>query len=280
MFENFGFHYYGPVDGHNLESLISVLKAAKTVNRPVLIHAVTTKGKGYQFAENDPKSFHGIGRFDIDTGEPLSHSDSYSDCFGETICSLAEKDEKICAITAAMTTGTGLSDFAERFKDRFFDVGIAEEHAVTFGSGLACQGMTPVFAVYSSFLQRAYDQLVHDAAAQKLHLVLGVDRAGIVGEDGETHQGVFDVSILNTIPSTTIYSPCYFDDLKACINQAVNKETALTAVRYPRGSEPYRPEDFTHNGINFSVYGNPNASRLIVTYGRLFAQACIAKEKL
>ncbi|MBE6734396.1 MAG: 1-deoxy-D-xylulose-5-phosphate synthase [Ruminococcaceae bacterium] len=280
MFENFGFHYYGPVDGHNLESLISVLKAAKTVNRPVLIHAVTTKGKGYQFAENDPKSFHGIGRFDIDTGEPLSHSDSYSNCFGETLCSLAEKDEKICAITAAMTTGTGLSDFAERFKDRFFDVGIAEEHAVTFGSGLACQGMTPVFAVYSSFLQRAYDQLVHDAAAQKLHLVLGVDRAGIVGEDGETHQGVFDVSILNTIPSTTIYSPCYFDDLKACINQAVNKESALTAVRYPRGSEPYRPDDFTHNGINFSVYGNPNASRLIVTYGRLFSQACKAKEML
>ncbi len=280
MFENFGFHYYGPVDGHNLESLINVLQAAKKVNKPVLIHAVTVKGKGYQFAENDPKSFHGIGKFDIDTGEPLSHSDSYSDCFGDCLCELAEVDSKICAITAAMTTGTGLSDFATRFKDRFFDVGIAEEHAVTFGSGLASQGMTPVFAVYSSFLQRAYDQLVHDAAAQKLHLVLGVDRAGIVGEDGETHQGVFDVSILNTIPSTTIYSPCYFDDLRACVVQAVNNEKALTAVRYPRGSEPFRPDDFTHNGINFSVYGNPNASRLIVTYGRLFAQACKAKEML
>ncbi len=280
MFENFGFHYYGPVDGHNLESLISVLQAAKTVNRPVVIHAVTVKGKGYQFAENDPKSFHGIGKFDIDTGEPLSHSDSYSNCFGETLCELAAADEKICAITAAMTTGTGLSDFAVRFKDRFFDVGIAEEHAVTFGCGLASQGMTPVFAVYSSFLQRAYDQLVHDAAAQNLHLVLGVDRAGIVGEDGETHQGVFDVSILNTIPSTTIYSPCYFDDLRACLNQAVNNEKGLTAVRYPRGSEPFRPDDFTHNGINFSVYGNPNASRLIVTYGRLFAEACKAKEML
>ncbi|MBQ8000571.1 MAG: 1-deoxy-D-xylulose-5-phosphate synthase [Ruminococcus sp.] len=280
MFENFGFHYYGPVDGHNLDSLITVLQAAKKVNRPVIIHAVTVKGKGYQFAEDDPKSFHGIGRFDIDTGEPLSHSDSYSDCFGDCLCGLAQQDSKICAITAAMTTGTGLSDFSSRFKDRFFDVGIAEEHAVTFGCGLASQGMTPVFAVYSSFLQRAYDQLVHDAAAQKLHLVLGVDRAGIVGEDGETHQGVFDVSILNTIPSTTIYSPCYFDDLRACINQAVNKEKGLTAVRYPRGSEPFRPDDFTHNGINFSVYGNPNASRLIVTYGRLFAQACKAKEML
>lgn len=280
MFENFGFHYYGPVDGHNIESLISVLQAAKTVNRPVIIHAVTVKGKGYQFAEDDPKSFHGIGRFDIDTGEPLSHSDSYSDCFGDCICELAQQNSKICAITAAMTTGTGLSEFSKTFKERFFDVGIAEEHAVTFGCGLASQGMTPVFAVYSSFLQRAYDQLVHDAAAQNLHLVLGIDRAGIVGEDGETHQGVFDVSILNTIPSTTIYSPCYFDDLQACLIQAVSKDKGLTAVRYPRGSEPFRPDDFTHNGINFSVYGNPNASRLIVTYGRIFAQACKAKEML
>ncbi len=280
LFENFGFHYYGPVDGHDMESLINVLRAAKKVNRPVFIHAVTIKGKGYQFAENDPKSFHGIGRFDIDTGEPLSQSESYSNCFGKKLLELATENDSICGITAAMTVGTGLTDFSHKFKDRFFDVGIAEEHAVTFGCGLASKGMTPVFAVYSSFLQRAYDQLVHDAAAQDLHLVLGVDRAGIVGEDGETHQGVFDVSILNSIPNTTIYSPCYFDDLENSLSAAVNKETGLTAVRYPRGSEPYRPEDFSHNDINFSVYGNPNASRLIVTYGRLFAQACKTKENL
>ena len=280
LFENFGFRYYGPVDGHNLEDLIKVMQVAKATDRPMLIHAMTVKGKGYQFAENDPKSFHGIGRFDIDTGEPLSHSDSYSDCFGRRICELAKDDESICAITAAMTTGTGLTKFSEKYKERFFDVGIAEEHAVTFGSGLASKGMTPVFAVYSSFLQRAYDQLIHDAAAQNLHLVLAVDRAGIVGEDGETHQGVFDVSILNSIPNTTIYSPCYFDELELALADAIKKDSGLTAVRYPRGSEPERPADFTRTDTDFAVYGNPNASRLIVTYGRLFAQACKAKEML
>ena len=280
LFENFGFRYYGPVDGHNLEELIKVMQVAKVSDRPMLIHAMTVKGKGYQFAENDPKSFHGIGRFDIDTGEPLSHSDSYSDSFGRSLCELAKNDETICAITAAMTTGTGLTDFSETYKERFFDVGIAEEHAVTFGSGLASKGMTPVFAVYSSFLQRAYDQLIHDAAAQNLHLVLAVDRAGIVGEDGETHQGVFDVSILNSIPSTIIYSPCYFDELELSLRDAIHKDKGLTAVRYPRGNEPERPADFNRTDTDFAVYGNPNASRLIVTYGRLFAQACKAKEML
>lgn len=280
LFEDMGFVYYGPVDGHNLEELINVFETAKKVNRPVLIHAVTTKGKGYQFAEDDPKSFHGIGKFDVDTGEPLSHSDSFSDRFGKCMVELAGKHNNLCAITAAMTTGTGLSEFSEKFKDRFFDVGIAEEHAVTFGSGMSTMGMIPVFAVYSSFLQRAYDQLIHDAAVQKLHLVLGVDRAGVVGEDGETHQGVFDVSILNSIPDTTIYSPCYFDELTASLTQAVEKDTGLTAVRYPRGSEPQRPEDFTECNINYSIYGNRNASRLVVTYGRIFAEACKAKEEL
>ncbi len=280
VFENFGFRYYGPVDGHNLEDLINVMQIAKGYDKPILVHAVTTKGKGYQFAEDDPKSFHGIGKFDIDTGEPLSHSDSYSNRFGQHICTMAQEDKNICAITAAMTVGTGLTEFSEKYKDRFFDVGIAEEHAVTFGCGLASKGLTPVFAVYSSFLQRAYDQLVHDAAAQNLHLVLAVDRAGIVGEDGETHQGVFDVSILNSIPTTTIYSPCYFDELTASIDVAVNKNTGLTAVRYPRGTEPHRPEDFTLTSTDFSVYGNPNASRLIVTYGRLFAQAVEARQML
>lgn len=280
LFENFGFVYYGPVDGHHLEELINALEAAKYTNKPVLIHAVTVKGKGYEPAENDPKSFHGIGRFDIDTGEPLSHSDSFSDCFGECMCELAKENPKLCAITAAMTVGTGLTDFSRQYKDRFFDVGIAEEHAVTFGSGLASQGMMPVFAVYSSFLQRAYDQLIHDAAVQNLHLVLGIDRAGIVGEDGETHQGVFDVSILNSIPNTTIYSPCYFEELRSSLKAAVNDCSGLTAVRYPRGGEPFRPEDYTEGNLNFSIYGNPNASRLIVTYGRIFSEACKAKDML
>jgi len=280
LFEIFGFRYYGPVDGHSLEDLIKVMQIAKASDKPLLIHALTVKGKGYQFAENDPKSFHGIGRFDIDTGEPLSHSDSYSNTFGKTLCTLALKDKSICGITAAMTVGTGLTEFSEKYKDRFFDVGIAEEHAVTFGSGLASKGMKPVFAVYSSFLQRAYDQLVHDAAAQNLHLTLAIDRAGIVGEDGETHQGVFDVSILNSIPGTTIYSPCYFEELELSVEHAISKDTGLTAVRYPRGCEPSKPENFVCRDIDFTVYGNPNASRLIVTYGRLFSEACKAKEQL
>lgn len=280
LFQDFGFHYYGPVDGHNFEDIINALTAAKKVEGPVLIHAVTVKGKGYQFAEDDPKSFHGIGKFHVDTGEPLSCGKSYSDCFGETMVELGAKNKNLCAITAAMTVGTGLSDFSKKYKERFFDVGIAEEHAVTFGSGLASKGMTPVFAVYSSFLQRAYDQLIHDAAVQNLHLVLGIDRAGVVGEDGETHQGLFDVSILNSIPGTTIYSPCYFDELKEALDTAVNKSKGLTAVRYPRGSEPERPEDYGQGNIDYKVYGNQNAQRLIVTYGRLFGEAVKARDML
>lgn len=280
LFENFGFFYYGPLDGHDLEELINTFKAAKKVTRPVLIHAVTVKGRGYGYAEKDPKNYHGIGKFDVDSGEPLSHSTSYSDIFGKCLCHLASKNKDICAITAAMTMGTGLTEFSHKYKERFFDVGIAEEHAVTFGAGLASQGMIPVFAVYSTFLQRAYDQLIHDVSLQKLHLVLGVDRAGVVGEDGETHQGVFDVSMLNSIPNTTCYSPCYFDELASCMEQGIIRDKNLVAIRYPRGSEPYRPENFTENNINYAVYGNKDASRLIVTYGRLFADACVAKREL
>ncbi len=280
LFTDFGFQYYGPVDGHNLEDLMNVLSVAKNIDGPVLIHALTVKGKGYQFAEDDPKSFHGIGKFDIDTGEPLSVNKSYSDCFGKTMVKLAKKNKNICAITAAMTVGTGLTEFSQKYKERFFDVGIAEEHAVTFGSGLASKGMTPVFAVYSSFLQRAYDQLIHDAAVQNLHLVLGIDRAGVVGEDGETHQGLFDVSILNSIPGTTIYSPCYFDELEASLKAAVEKDKGLTAVRYPRGTEPAKPSDYGESDIDYKIYGNKNASRLIVTYGRLFGEALKARDML
>ena len=280
IFEDLGFWYYGPIDGHDIEELIKVFMAAKKVTKPVLVHPVTIKGKGYEFAEKDPKNYHGVGKFDIDSGEPLSHSASYSDVFGKSLCGLAANDNKICAITAAMTMGTGLSEFSHKFKDRFFDVGIAEEHAVTFGAGLSTQGITPVFAVYSTFLQRAYDQLIHDVALQKLHLVLGVDRAGVVGEDGETHQGVFDVAMLNSIPNTICYSPCYFEELTASVEQAIYKDEALVAVRYPRGNEGFRPDDFEENNINYSIYGDKNADRLIVTYGRLFSEAAIAKREL
>ena len=280
LFDCFGFTYLGPIDGHNVEELENAFAAAKKVNSPVIVHVVTKKGKGYQPAEENPGEFHGIGKFDIDSGEPISSHTGFSAAFGETLCEFAEKDKKICAITAAMADGTGLNRFAKLYKERFFDVGIAEEHAVTFGCGLALKGMRPVFAVYSTFLQRSYDQLIHDAALGKLHLVLAVDRAGIVGSDGETHQGVFDVSMLNSIPNTTIYSPSYFEGLKKSLATALYICDSLAVVRYPRGGELYKPDDFGEESIDYNIYGNKNCKNLIITYGRLFSYACKAVEML
>ena len=280
LFDCFGFTYLGPIDGHSVEELENAFAAAKKIDAPVMIHVVTKKGKGYQPAEDNPGEFHGIGQFDIDTGEPISSHKGFSAMFGKTLCEFAEKDEKICAITAAMASGTGLNDFSTQYKERFFDVGIAEEHAVTFGCGLASKGMRPVFAVYSTFLQRSYDQLIHDSALGNIHLVLAVDRAGIVGSDGETHQGVFDVSMLNTIPNTTIYSPSYFDGLKNSMADAIYMCESLAVVRYPRGGELYKPEDFGQESIDYDVYGDKNCKNLIITYGRLFSYACRAKEML
>ena len=278
IFEDLGFVYYGPVDGHDIRKLIHAFNASKNVNQGVLIHVITTKGKGYRYAEDDPKSFHGVGCFDIDTGEPLSSKTGFSAKFGAAMCDFASKDDKLCAITAAMTSGTGLGTFARKYRERFFDVGIAEEHAVTFACGLAAGGMTPVFAVYSSFLQRSYDQIIHDAAAQKLHIVLCIDRAGIVGEDGETHQGVFDAAMLNSVPGATVYSPCYFDELKSDLDRAIYHDEGVAAVRYPRGGEPYRPEDYKSDGV-CTIYGS-GKSAAVVTYGRLFSYAAQAKDVL
>ena len=280
LFDCFGFTYLGPIDGHNVEELENAFLAAKKNNTPALIHVVTKKGKGYQPAESKPGEFHGIGQFDIDSGEPMSSHWGFSAEFGKMLCSLAEKDDKICAITAAMTSGTGLTEFSKNHKNRFFDVGIAEEHAVTFGCGLASKGFRPVFAVYSTFLQRSYDQLIHDASLGNNHLVLAIDRAGIVGSDGETHQGVFDVSMLNTIPNSTVYSPTYFEGMRKSLHTALYVQKGLAAVRYPRGGELYRPDDFPEESIDYNIYGNPNARYLMVTYGRLFSYACKAQQKL
>ncbi len=280
LFDQLGFRYYGPVDGHDLDALKNALLASKNTKGPVLLHVVTKKGKGYQYAESDSASFHGIGQFDIETGEPISSKKDFSTVFGEGLCRIAQTDDRICAVTAAMRTGTGLMDFSRIYKDRFFDVGIAEEHAVTFSCGLATKGMIPVFAVYSTFLQRGYDQLLHDAAMQKLHMVVAVDRAGIVGEDGETHQGVFDVSMLNSIPNTTIFSPCYFDEMKQSLNTAIYGCDSLVAVRYPRGGEIARPDDLQVSSMNYNIYGDRNANKLLITYGRLFANAVTAYEML
>ncbi len=273
LFDQLGLRYYGPVDGHDMDALSKAINAAKSYKEPVFLHVVTKKGKGYQYAESDSASFHGIGSFHIDTGEPLSSKKDFSSVFGDTLCEIAKHDDKVCAVTAAMRTGTGLVDFSKLYKDRFFDVGIAEQHAVTFSCGLATEGFVPVFAVYSTFLQRSYDQLLHDAAMQKLHMIVAVDRAGIVGEDGETHQGVFDVSMLNSIPNTTIYSPCYFDELQDSLHMAIYDNDSLVAIRYPRGAQVERPDDYQDIGLNYDIYGDKDADTLLVTYGRLFSNA-------
>ncbi|MDD5923818.1 MAG: 1-deoxy-D-xylulose-5-phosphate synthase [Clostridia bacterium] len=278
IFDDLGFLYYGPVDGHDIQKMLNAFKAAKRTDTPVLVHVMTTKGKGYVHAENDPGSFHGISKFDIDTGEPISAKVGYSAVFGEYLCELAQKDNKICAITAAMASGTGLKQFSDMYKNRFFDVGIAEEHAVTFSAGLASKGILPVFSVYSSFLQRAYDQILHDAAAQKLHIVLAVDRAGIVGEDGETHQGVFDVAFLSTIPNVTIYAPSSFNELRIYLRKAIYDTENVAVVRYPRGGEDYIPDSYTSSDEDYSVYNSGKTA--IVTYGRLFSNACRAADRL
>ena len=280
LFDQLGYRYYGPVDGHDIESLRNALNTAKASKEPVFLHVVTKKGKGYQPAESDSASFHGIGKFDIETGEPISAKTDFSTVFGKSLCDIAKKDKRICAVTAAMRTGTGLSEFSQKFKDRFFDVGIAEQHAVTFSCGMATKGKIPVFAVYSTFLQRSYDQLLHDAAMQKLHMIVAVDRAGIVGEDGETHQGVFDVSMLNSIPNTTIFSPCYFDEMNQSLNTAIYGCESLVAVRYPRGCESEKPADMKTSSMNFDIYGDRNSKKLLITYGRLFSNAVKAYEKL
>lgn len=239
MFENMGFTYMGPVDGHNLKLLTRLLRYAKEeIPGPVLLHVKTVKGKGYPPAEAAPEKFHGVGPFDLATGEPRTPAQpNFSAAFGQALCRLAWKDERVCAVTAAMRSGTGLNGFAREFPQRFFDVGIAEGHGVAMAAGLAKQGMIPVFAVYSTFLQRGYDMLLHDVAISGLHAVFAVDRAGLVGEDGETHHGLFDVGYLSSVPGMTILSPACFQELEDMLRWAVKDCAGPVAVRYPRGGE-------------------------------------------
>ena len=279
MFEDMGFVYLGPVDGHDLAELEEVIHSAKSLHQPVFIHVRTVKGKGYLPAEKNPGEYHGISKFDIVTGNPeVSVDECYSTVFGKELADIAEQDDRICAITAAMKYGTGLQFFASRIPSRFFDVGIAEQHAVTFAGGLASMGQIPVFAVYSTFLQRAYDQLVHDVAIGKLHVVLAVDRAGIVGEDGETHQGLMDVPMLTSIPGSEIYSPACYDELKMCLKKALYATKGLTAVRYPRGAEQVEfDRSCANTEHSFQCSGS---SILIVSYGRLYNEAYKAQKEL
>lgn len=280
FFEDLGFRYYGVIDGHDMESLVSVLNAAKENNHSVLIHVNTKKGKGYEPAEKNPTHFHGIGKFNAATGESDFGGNSFSSAFGEAMCSLAEKDGRICAVTAAMAEGTGLAEFAVKYPKRFFDVGIAEQHAVTFSSGLAKNGLIPVFAVYSTFLQRSYDQLIHDVAMQNLKVILGVDRAGFVGEDGESHQGIFDVSYLNTVPNLTVFSPSSYEELSYMFGQAVYHTDGASAIRYPRGKEKLMPKDYHYDNSDYTVFGDSSFKNCIITYGVEFSECYSAFKEL
>ncbi len=281
MLSNMGFAYYGPVDGHNLDELQKAFATAKSLNKPVVVHVITEKGKGYKFAEKRPQNYHSVPAFDIATGEKNSKisGKTFSQEFGRAICELAEKNPKICAITAAMTEGTCLQEFRSNFKNRFFDVGIAEEHAVTFAGGLSAGGMIPVFAVYSTFLQRSYDQIMHDVAMQGLNMVLAVDRAGFVGEDGETHQGIFDVPFLNTIPGVKIFSPSYIGELAPMLKKCTESK-GISVIRYPKGADAYKPAEFKYTGNDYDFYGEKDSNTLLITYGRIFSSVMAASERM
>ncbi len=280
FFETLGYDYIGPVDGNDLKKLMTVLAQAKISKRPCVVHAYTKKGKGYALAEEKPSSYHSVGKFDIKNGfAPNGREKTFSYNVGKSIASLAENDKKIYAVTAAMTAGTGLSDFASRFPERFDDVGIAEEHAVTFCAGLASAGYKPVFAVYSTFLQRAYDQLIEDAAIQKLRLTLLIDRAGLVADDGVTHHGIYDVSMLNSIKGTLVCSVDTISEIEKCLAECVAYD-GVSALRYQKGGEcEYDRSRFTDKGtLAFADFGSPD--KVIITYGRLTAEAYKAAEKL
>ncbi len=237
FFENLGIKYLGPIDGHDIKELSKVMKMAKDIKGPVLIHAITKKGKGYAYAEKKPDKFHGIGPFDCTSGEVNSKAClTYSGVFGEELTKIGKEDKRVVAITAAMKDGTGLRKFGETFPKRFFDVGIAEQHAVTLAAGIATEGLKPVFAVYSTFLQRAYDQVLHDICIQNLPVVFGIDRAGIVGSDGETHQGIFDLSYLSSLPNMTILAPKCLEEMGIMLKWALNQNSPV-AIRYPRGGD-------------------------------------------
>ena len=280
IFENMGLKYLGPVNGHDVHELITVLRAARDLQQPTLVHVVTKKGKGYPFAEEDPAKFHGIGKFDPETGKKMTAKVcSFSDVFGDTMVTLAQKNEKLCAITAAMPGGTGLLQYMKQFPQRLFDVGIAEEHAVSMAGGLAKQGMVSVVAIYSTFLQRAYDQLMQDVAMLRLHVVLAVDRAGLVGDDGPTHHGVFDVGFLRQVPGMQILAPASLRELEQMLTWAVETCDGPVAVRYPRGTEgAYTASAW--DGTARVVSCGSGADVTLITYGTMINAVLAAAEEL
>lgn len=279
FFDALGIKYLGPVDGHDIESLISAFEVVKSKNTPVLLHVQTKKGRGYTPAENNPSKFHGIGTFDPDTGNTPNASNDYSAVFGQALVKLAADNKKITAITGAMPIGTGLDEFAKKYRNRFFDVGIAEQHGVTLAAGLAAGGYIPVIPLYSTFLQRAYDQVLHDVCLQNLHVVFPIDRAGIVGADGETHQGIYDIAYLSHMPNMAILSPSDFKELEEMLEYAVNIHNGPIAIRYPRGSAqaPHPQKHFVY-GKALTVNSGNNLA--IICSGRTVIRAVEVAEIL
>lgn len=281
FFENMGVKYIGPIDGHDINAMTDVFLKAKEINEPVIIHVLTQKGKGYALAEESPSKYHGVGPFNLESGESnVSPKNSYSKAFGKALINLGAQDEKIVAITAAMPEGTGLRCFSQKYKDRFFDVGIAEQHAVTLAAGMASNGLKPVFAVYSTFLQRAFDQLLHDVCIQNLPVVFAIDRAGIVGEDGETHQGINDLSYLSMIPNIHIVAPKCLEEVEILLKWALNKNSPV-AIRYPRGGNIIN----TLTPIKEVVEGkweiiNKGSKVCVISTGKMVQYAMLAKDIL
>lgn len=277
MFEDLGLRYYGPIDGHDTDALIKSLNAVKDLNVPVLLHIVTKKGKGYELAEKDPSDYHGVGPFDIEKGVVKSSKLTYTGAFSGALLETATKNKNVVGICAAMAIGTGMDKFAYKFPSRFFDCGIAEEHCVTMAGGMATKGIIPVVAIYSSFLQRAYDQIVHDVCFMNNHVVFAIDRAGFVGNDGHTHNGLHDISYLNSMPGMTILSPRDYTDLKMCMDYAVNRVNGPVAIRYPRGSSPYEADGPLYNDINLinkpHIVSDEGDDYVIISTG-LFSKEC------
>jgi len=281
FFSAMGVRYFGPVNGNDMARLEAVLVEAKRCKECCLVHMKTKKGFGYSFAEEHPESYHSVGKFDTEKGVEAVQSENFSSVFGDIMCSYAQTDEKVCAITAAMCEGTGLLEFSKRFPDRFFDVGIAEEHEIAFAGGLSLYGMKPVCAVYSTFAQRVYDQVFHDVALQKLPCVIALDRSGFVPDDGATHQGIFDVALFSSIPDTVIYSPDGYDEMKEAFDKAITCGK-VGIVRYPKGKqETYERYEFVSLcNSDVKVYGQDEAEVCIVTYGRVTANAYFAAKEL
>ena len=277
IFDDLGFYYIGPVDGHDEKALETTLRWAKDLHRPVVVHVVTVKGKGYAPAEADPQTYHGVNPFDRKTGVTTVPANDFSAAFGASAIALAEKDPTVCAVTAAMEHGTGLSEFARRFPNRYFELGIAEEHAAAMCAGMAKQGLTPIFAVYSTFLQRSYDMLIENIGLMGLHVVLAVDRAGLVGRDGVTHQGSFDIAYLGSVPNMTVYAPASFCELDSMLSIAVREKSGPVALRYPRGGEGAYTDDHSRED---STVLRSGGDVTIVTYGISVNAALAAAETL